>query len=184
MSGVSQSGIRVDELEILASDVDYDVSALTLASPDLTGLDNVQTVVAALSERNFGTNFGAVRSNPNFITTSTTFVDALVFNIPNVARGRYILFWSYRANVSKQNTSSSHEVRFNDLAVVTNSTSGTSAQDLPMGGGSGEQFSGFATFDIVALANLKLSLALRLTSGNGNARLNTMNLFCFRKEYV
>lgn len=184
MSGVSQSGIRVDELEILASDVEYDVSGLTAASPDLTGLDNVQTVVSALANRTFGTNFGIARSNPNFSTTSGTFVDALVLNIPNAARGRYVLHWSYRANVSKQNTDSQHEPRFNDLALTTNSTEGTAAQTLPLGGTLGEQFSGFASFDIVALANLKLSLAIRRSAGNGSVRLNSMNIFCYRLEFL
>lgn len=173
-----------DWRELSAQDVPFDVSTLTAASPDLTGLTQSQEVGAALANRNFGTNFGIARQNPNFITTSGTFVDALVLNIPNAARGRYVLHWSYRANVSKQNTASAHEARFNDLALVTNTTTGKSAQDLPIGGGLGEQFSGFAEFTILSLANLKLSLALRLTAGNGSARLNTMNLLCYRLEYA
>lgn len=170
--------------ELSAQDIPFDVSGLTNRSPDLTGLTQTQEVVSALSERNFGTNFAVARSNPNFITTSPTFVDALVINIPNAAQGRYIVHWSYRANVSKQNTSSEHEPRFNNLALTTNSTVGTSAQDLPLGGTLGEQFTGFAEFSILALANLKISLAVRLTAGNGNVRLNTMNLFCYRLEYA
>ena len=49
-----------------------------------------------------------------------------------------------------------------------------------LGGGDGEQFRGFAEFTIGAVANLKLSIAIKRNAGNGLARVNSMNLACWR----
>lgn len=137
---------------------------------------NVQGALAELAGRHFGKNFADARQNPNFQEINGIFEDALVINIPNAPAGTYLGFHSYRANNSKSNTSNQTEVRFQDLATVTNTVVGQS----PLGGGLGEQFCGFTTFTTLATPNLKFSLAIARTAGNGAARINTMNLAIWR----
>lgn len=173
-----------DWRQLSAQDVPFDVAPVIARSPDLTGLTTTQEVGEALANRLFGSFFGIGRFNNNFQSVSATYEDAFVVNISNPRRGRYLLFWSYRQNNSKSNTDSQTQARFNDLALVTNTVLGnaTSVQ-TPLGGGLGEQFSGFGEFSILDLANLKLSLAIQRTSGNGGARINTMNIMAFRVDY-
>ena len=170
-----------DWRQLAAQDIPYDVSSITQQSPEMTGLETTREVVDTLADRNFGTTFGIGRFNPNFATTSTTYVDAFVVNIANPKRGRYLLCWSYRSYNSKSNTSSQTQVRFNDAALVTNNLNGTTTSDL--GGGLGEQFCGFGEFSILAPANLKLSIAVQRVAGNGTVRVNTMNIYAYRLEY-
>lgn len=109
--------------------------------------------------------------NPNFQTISPAFQPALEVKILNAPTGDYRMGWSYRSNNSKSNTDNNTEARFNTLAVVTNTSNGQSS----LGGGLGEQFSGFYKFSILN-QDLTVSLNLRRIAGNGLARINTMNL--------
>jgi len=177
---VGAGDLAADWRQYSAQDVPMDISTLDGSSPDLTGNTTVFDSLSTLSNRLFGSFFGAGRSNPNFQTTSATFVDALVLNIPNARAGKYILSWSYRTYNTKNNTDNQTEVRFNDLALVNNLSDGNILSIYSFAGGLGEQFTGFGEFTIVDLANLKLSLAIKRTSGNGGARINTMNIMAWR----
>lgn len=127
----------------------------------------------------FGDQKAVNRQNPNFQTTSTTFETALSATISQAAGERYIFFWQYRANNSKNNTSNATEARVNGGALVTNNTAGQQTG----ASGNGELYVGFAeTVKGLAIIDLTFELVIRRTAGTGNARINTMNIFAFRIE--
>ena len=132
---------------------------------------------AANSEWRSSTYVEFQRSNPNFQTTSATFVPALQIVAGPQPAGRYAVGWSYRSSNSRQDTDNETQVTYNGLALVTNVESGVNA----LGGGLGEQFNGFAEFTIIQ-TSLTISLDIRRTAGNGNALVNTMNLRLWRVD--
>ena len=125
----------------------------------------------------FGDPIVVLRQNPNFQTINSAFEDipGVTTTITSAPAGDYLLAWSYRSNNSKSNTSAQTEPRFNDLALTTNTVSGI----VNLGNGLGEQFSGFGEFTILNV-DLKISIALRRSAGNGFARANTLNLAVYR----
>lgn len=160
---------------LLSSDiVDHDPTGSELVATDL------KAAMDELELRRFGREFGYINQNPNFQTTSGTFVPALTLSLGTVPAGDYIMYWSYRANNSKSNTNHETQAQFNGLAVVTNVVTGnTTSVQTPLGGGLGEQFCGFYRFTVLNV-NLDITLNIRRTAGNGAARINTMNLTCWR----
>lgn len=93
-----------------ASKISYDVSSLTANSSDLIGLDNAQTVVAALANRSYGKRFQTVNTAGTFTTTSGTFQTIQTITTPSLELGTYMLFFS--ANFQKSNANSELETRF------------------------------------------------------------------------
>jgi len=145
--------------------------------------ENLQDAIVELKageggESIFGQGFEKAGFNGNIQTTSSTFVDALVFNQTDPAAGTYLITWSYRAHSAKADTTCVTEPRFQDLAVKTNTVIGT--QFTPLGGGLGEQFSGFSTFTIGVISNLKISIAIKRSAGTGWARVNSMSIMICR----
>lgn len=112
MSGLSGNGIRVDELEILhsdlvlddgpnphgseADDIPFAVASLIAQSPDLTGLTQTQQVGAALANRHFGKNFNQAFTSGNFTTTSSTFVTMQTIGSTAITPGNYVLMFHGR----------------------------------------------------------------------------------------
>jgi hypothetical protein len=165
-----------DWRQIRADDIAFDVSALSLKSPDLVGLTQTYEVVAALSQRVFGKEYGYTGFNPTFQTTSADFVPALTVSrtLPIGINHQIRVGWSYYSSNSAANTSNETQIAANGSQLVLN----------PVSGGVENFFSNFREFTFAGTVGnggvLTMTLDLRRTAGNGNARVRQSSLEIWR----
>lgn len=151
-----------------AQDVPVDVSALTANSSDLTGVTQLQEMVAALANRHFGKVYQFVEAT-TFQTTSATPVTALSYSGTQPA-GNYRVRAEFEATNSKSNTNNITRILFNgsvlnsrtQVGIAVNSVTNLKSNLVHPGG------------------TLTALIDLQRTAGNGNAILNTISLELWR----
>lgn len=151
-----------------AQDIGLDVSGLISNSSDLTGLTNVQDVVAAIANRHFGKQYGQA-SNGLFQTSSATFFSALSFSGTRDA-GNYRFYFQYSTTNSKSNTNNESRFTVNGTQYFLREQIGLAINSVGR----------FVTNISHPGGTLTANLELRRSLGNGLAEVSATNIELWR----
>lgn len=157
-----------DWRQLRANDIAFDVSSLTADSPDLSGLIQLQQVVSALANRNFGKEV-LYDEVSTFETALSNFQSVLVFSSIKPA-GTYRIAWSFTTTNSKSNTTNITQAIFNNVQVYQRVQIGSTINSV--GGFKG---------DLVHPGGaLNYSIETRVSAGNGLAQLSEIRAELWR----